>query len=457
MQHKINITVLNNAVGIPTSNDGVFIMFVQGVAITSTLAVNTLYLLTALADATALGITAAYDTANSLAVYQQISEYYAEAGTGALLWIVIVPTATSYATYVASATHATLIKQTSTANPLNRAKMAGYCYTPPSATQTANDFPVDVPASITAIQAALATLFTQGFQMSAILDGYNMSSTVTPSTIGTMATKAAASVSLCITGTQPNGVASVGAALGRFARIAIGHGFGAVKDGPRVNNTAFLTNGAIIQAAGPLIVGQTYTVYNGAITYNAGIYQPGQTFICVTGFTVFTTSASGYVSSATNILSLDPSIAFDGNSGLGIKQFMFQRTWMYNSGFFWNDGATCTSATLQLSSQEYNRVANALSADALQFFINEEGSALPIDTRTGSVLQGWLNAMQAQFYTEFIEPLNNNGGSGDLSDAKLIVTGPNFNSTRTLIFTLNIVPTVVLGTVNGTIQFTNTL
>ena len=130
---------------------------------------------------------------------------------------------------------------------------------------------------------------------------------------------------------------------------------------------------------------------------------------------------------------------------------------MNHSGFFWNDAATCTATTNQLSSQEYNRVANALSADALAFFILEVGKNLPVDTKTGSLAPAYIKTKQQEFYDEYINPLTVASGTGDLSDAALSVTGPNFNSTKTLNFTLNIVPTPILGTVNGTIEFTTTL
>jgi hypothetical protein len=102
-------------------------------------------------------------------------------------------------------------------------------------------------------------------------------------------------------------------------------------------------------------------------------------------------------------------------------------------------------------------VANALSASALSFFIQEIGKNLPLDTATGSVDQGYLNAKQAEFYDTYISPLTVNAGTGDLTNAAMTVTGPNFNSTKKLLFELDIVPTPILGSVDGTIRFTATL
>lgn len=462
MQHPINITVINDAVGIAQPTDGIMMIFAKAVAVGSTFALNEAYILTSPDDLTALGIDAAYDATNSTAVYQQVTEYYAESGTGALLWLVGIAKATAFATFVASSTFQDLVRYTGQATPANRAKMLGFCYDVPAATQSVSDFPADVTATITALSAAQLDMFTQGYQWSAILDGYNMSSAVNPASIGTMATKGAYPISLCITGTQPNGVSGVGLALGRFSRISIGHGFGAVEDGPRNTSTAFLTNCASIPTTGTLMVGDTYTVYGPAgatVTYNGTTYNVGTPdkpvqFIAVSGHTSFTATGGGFVvDNYTYVGNLSPAYI----DQLGLKQYMFLRTWFNHSGFYWNDGATCEDPTKQLSTQEYNRVANAMSADALAFFIDQMGKNLPLDSRTGNVDQGYINGKQAQFYDQFINPLTVVAGTGDITNGSLTMTGPNFNSTKTINFTLLIVPTPILGAVNGVIRFTSTL
>jgi hypothetical protein len=277
-----------------------------------------------------------------------------------------------------------------------------------------------------------------------------------------MATKACPSLSLCITGTKPNGVSAVGLALGRFSRISIGHGFGAVEDGPVNTNTAFLTNAVSIPTTGTLTVGKTYTVYGPAgaiVTYNSiaypvGTYDKPTQFVAVTGQTTFTASGGGYVVDGyTTVSGLSPTYV----NQLGQKQYMFLRQWMNHSGYFWNDGATCELATKQLSTQEYNRVANSLSASALAFFINEMGKNLPLDVRNGNVDQGYLNAKQSQFFDQSINPLTTTAGTGDITNGSITITGPNFNATKTINFVLLIVPTPILGAINGTIRFSATL
>lgn len=453
MKHPISITVINNSVGIPQSTDGIMGMFVRAVAVTGTFDLNKGYLITSLDDLADLGIDADYDVTNSTAVYEQVSDFYAVAGDGALLWLFGVPTNTAYATYVAASTFDTLIRSTAIADPANRVKMIGLCYDIPATLQTAADFPADVTAAIIALETKRILLFNQGYQFSAIIDGYNMSSTVSVASLATMATKAAPGVSLCVTSLRGNGVSAVGFALGRFARISIGHGFGAVEDGPMNTSSAYLTNGLLVTADGTLVVGHVYTVTGGTVVYNTATYAEGTTFTAITGHTTFTTPDTGYVlDNATPASKLSPSDI----DQLGQKQFLFLRTWFGHSGFYWNDGATCEDPTKILSTQENNRVANALAADALSFFIDQMGKNLPVDTSTGAVSQAYLNAKQAIFDDTYIEPLLPSG-TGDISGGALTLSAPNFNATKTMNFTLSIVASTILGGVSGTIQFTATL
>ena len=458
MQSNVNINVINTPLGVPASSDGVMGLFCHAIAVGSTFTLDTAYLLTKLDDLVTLGIDANYDINNNLAVYQQVSEFYGQSGDGALLWLVGTSAGTAFATYVASNIFKNLIRGTAQANPANRVKMIGICYQLPIVGQTGTDFPADVDATVSALYATQQSLFQEGYQFSAIVDGYTMSSTITPTNLTSAALLGKYSVSLCITGTKPNGVASVGLALGRFARITIGHGFGAVADGSVNTNAAYLTNG--IQSnyftTSTLIVGNTYIVKAGIITYNSVAYNPGDSVLCVSGHTSFTTSAGGYLQY--NVAASDVSKLFPADfNALGSGQFMFLRTRFGNSGFFWNDGSTCISATYPLATQEFNRVANALSADALSFFTTELGKNLPVDKKTGNLDSGYCNNKSAQFYAEYIAPLTSASGSGDITDASLTITGVNFVATRTLKFALNILPTQILGTVNGTVEFTTTL
>lgn len=459
--HNINITVNNNQIGIPASSDGVMMIFIHGYTIGNTLALDTPYLLTSLADGIALGISQALDEANNTYIFGHVNEFYdGSLNNGALLWLVVTTPTVPFSTYVTTPTFTGLVQSTASNNPANRAKMLGFGYLVPQTVNTTSAFKTDVIPLLAALQAAEISMFVNYFQWSAIVDGNNMNPNLTPANLPTMTTQNAQSVSLCITGTQPNGVGGVGLALGRFARISVGHGFGAVADGPVTTPTAYLTNGVLIGenvisgTGGNLPIGFVFTVIGAPITYNGVTYQVGQQFTSVGGHTSFTTSAGGYaVTGGTPVGSLTQ--GKDGTiTTLGNSQYMFLCTQFEQSGFFWNDGATCTSTALAESSQEYNRVANALSANALAFFTQFKGSTLPSLPSTGALAPGWIANQQNAFNQLYIVPLVNNG---DIVGATMVITGPNYNATGNIFFTLTITRSTVLGNVTGTVTFSITV
>jgi hypothetical protein len=446
--HIVNITVLNTPLGIPASDDGVMGIVVQATAVSTTFVLGTSYLLTEVADLTTLGITAA----NNPEVYQHVTEFYLQAGDGAKLWVTGLATTTDYSTYVASTTFKSMIRGTAIADPLNQIKVIGLCYKAPTAEQHATDFLADVTTAIPLFKTALAALFDEGYHICGVIDGCQMSSTVTPSTIGTLNTGTNYNVGVCITGTKGNGISSIGLLLGKIARITVGTSIGKVADGAVVADTMYLTNGLNVAAStGTLIVGQTYTVAGGTITYNGASYVVGSSFVAVTDHTTFTTSAGGYVIwNSTAIQSLTPTYI----ESLGSKQYIFARTWFGKAGFFWNDGATACSSELALSTLEFNRIANKLSSDALAFFTDEIGSNLPVETSTGNLDKGYCTNKQRQFMTTYVNPLIL---SNDISGATMTITGVNFSSTRLLTFVLYIVASPALGNVSGTIEFVTQL
>jgi len=518
MEHIISTTISNTPSGIPGSFDGVMMMIVKGVATTTgttALVLDTAYLGNKLDDfVTGLGITPDYDYVNSLSVYQQVSEFYTEAGDGAYLWLVVTATTTNFATYCAIATGTTfmnLIRGTNLTDPDMRVKMLGLGYNPPQTRQSAADFPSDVTSTIPLLQLTLAQLAEEGYALSAIIDGENMSSTATASTLQTMANKKASSISMCITGSKPNGVASIGAALGRFARISLGHGFGEVDDGPTSVQKAYWTNGVAVPivgstisqgtdltaghsymvvlgpvtynstvysvgeiftvivgtlgftgtgttvvdltTTGTVVVGHTYMVLFGPITYNSVVYGTGTTFTAVTNHTTFT-GGIVFEFTAQDVSKLFPA---DVNT-LGTKQYMFLRTWFQQSGLYWNDGATCDLSTTPLSTQEFNRVGNALSADLLEFLItNLMGKNVPVDTKTGLVARSFTAAKEEDFSRTYLEPLivpKAPNTVGDISAGSLSLVGtPNGANTVDWTYTLTINGTPITGSATGTVTF----
>ena len=479
-------------------------LVVQGVAVTSKLVLDTAYLCSKVADLATLGITPDYDYVNSLNVYQQASEFYAEAGDGAYLWLVVTATTNVFVTYCASATFKNLIMGTISADVTKRAKMVGMCYKPPSSQQSSADFPSDVTGAITVLQATEVSLAAQGFPFSSILDGQNMSSTTTPTTIQTMANKSAPTVSMCITGSRPNGAASVGAALGRFSRITVGHGFGETDDGPISLTQSWLTNGFVSPITGTVITQGTnltathsYMVVAGPVTYNGASYSVGQIFTCVVGTLGFTgtstsvvdlTTAGTIVAATTYYVLFGPvtsngitygtrstfvatSTSFTGGivtaltstntvklfqsdyNALGDDQYMFHCPYYQLSGLYWNDGATCDAQTNPLSTQEFNRVGNKMVSALLNFLSLLKGKNVQIDTKTGLVSLAFTSAKQQDFYSTYIEPMIT---SSDISGGALSLTGtPNGVNTVNWTYVLTINGTPISGSFTGTVTFSN--
>lgn len=80
-----------------------FGLVANGVVVVGKIQLQTAYKLRRPSDAVALGVDAAYDTANSVQVYRHISEFYRRAGEGKVLWLILSPQASKPADMVADA------------------------------------------------------------------------------------------------------------------------------------------------------------------------------------------------------------------------------------------------------------------------------------------------------------------------------------------------------------------
>ena len=269
MKHLVKQTVANDQVGVPQSDDGIGLIFfdVPQTAAASGWAFDTPYLLTSLKDLTDKGINAAFDTANGTRVYQDVADFYTEAATGTLLWVVFTNVAGNFSDYIATVNgaHDNCIIQTGVADFNQKAKIVGYAYLiPTTATTGSNDFPTDVSETITAAKIKQATMSGLGYSYYYIVDGYAMNVSKTPATLGSLFSYNAAFGSLCITGVHPNGVSAIGAYVAKLSKISIGTSPGYVDDGNGLINfsDAFLTNGIYIApSSGTLTVNRNCTVF----------------------------------------------------------------------------------------------------------------------------------------------------------------------------------------------------
>lgn len=462
MKHTITTTVIQTPLGAALSADGVAMLVCKAIAVGGTFALDTAYLLSQPSDLTTLGITELYDATNGLAVWQQVNEFYAEAGTGAKLWIVGVAQATSFATYVAGTTFKGLVRGTMQTDQTLRAKMVGLCYDLPTATQTATDFKQDVLDTIAALYTCQQSMFQEHFEWFGIIDGTQMNASSSAwLTIASLTLQGKPTVGVCISGYNPWGISSVGALLGRAAVLTVGTSIGEVQndanaDYPVSSTSGYLTNGfvtKIIAGGTALTVGNTYLVAGGNITYNGVVYGVGNSFVAVTGFTSFTTTASGYlIYQNTAPKDVNKMIDNPDFQTLGTDNYLFLRTWFGKSGLWWNDGSMAADPSNPLSTIENNRVINKLDADLVAYLINLMNKKCPLDVKTGALDGGFLTSLETDFYNTYIQPLLPNEGSGDISGATIVFAGPNFNSTKTITYTLTYVSETPLGSATGTIQ-----
>ncbi|ANQ49613.1 hypothetical protein MY04_4796 [Flammeovirga sp. MY04] len=91
------ITILNDQLGRDITNTGEFLLVLTGIAVTDKIELNEVKKITSLSEAEALGLDAAYDTANSLKVHHEITAFYRAADEGIPLWIMLISDATTMA------------------------------------------------------------------------------------------------------------------------------------------------------------------------------------------------------------------------------------------------------------------------------------------------------------------------------------------------------------------------
>lgn len=229
-----NITYGNGGLGLPPeTNDGIAGIIVTGVAITgdNAWAVGVAKSFTGLSAVEAAGITAAYDTANETNAYKQISDFYAEAGQGKKLWVLIAP---------ASETLTDICDQASTnkyaKNLLDAAnktiRILGICRKPASAyspvftsSNTIND---EIIAALPKLEALATAYHNIHAPFRAIMEGIYFKGGAPVPALNSMTYP---HCGLVIGDYVQDKSACVGAALGRMAKNPVQRKISRVKDG----------------------------------------------------------------------------------------------------------------------------------------------------------------------------------------------------------------------------------
>ena len=241
---SVNIELQNGQLG-GTANtaDGVAALIVTGIAVNASGAVlgvvlNTPYQIFSLADAEERGLTAAYDSANSVEAHKQIKDFYAQAPTGAELWIMVVANTVTLAQMVDKTVNTYSRAILNAAG--GRVKLLAITRNPASGyTATITDgMDGDCVTAVANMQALAEDYADQNrpfrglvqIRSGVLADLKNWAAT-TNNAVG------------CVIGATATGNnAAVGLVLGKLAAVPVQRSIARVKDGDLGINTAFIAN-----------------------------------------------------------------------------------------------------------------------------------------------------------------------------------------------------------------------
>lgn len=236
---RVWITVLNGQLGqVSNTEDGVAGLVATGIA-TDDIALGESKLIFSVADAEALGIDAAYDTANTTNVHKSIADFYAQAGTGKELWIHIVAKTTTMAT-MCDTSSAIVKKLLNDAGGRIRicavTRVPDGSYDPEYADQLDPDV-IAAAAKAQALGDEFAALFKP---VRFVLDGRDFQGD-TASLLNLKASAYNRVAGVLFTDVSGSDNASVGLVLGRLAANPVQRNIGRVKDGDIGIAAAYLT------------------------------------------------------------------------------------------------------------------------------------------------------------------------------------------------------------------------
>lgn len=272
---SVNITLANGQLGgTLQTNDGIAGLVVTG-ATEGAYTVGTPILITSVASANAAGIT---ETGNEFAL-RQVKEFYAQAGSGAQLYLMLVP-ATMTVDEVA------LVSEAAGARKLldyagGRIKLLGVLsddaavIAAGSAVTVTNGVNEDVYAAATNMAALAQEYFEAHKPFRAVIGGTSYSGTAAALT--DMATGGSNNRTAIVIGDTVAGKgACVGMVLGVLSTVPVQRKISRVRNGPLSNTNAFLATTAVASVAEslPVIAGKGFITF---MTYpnTTGYYFSG--------------------------------------------------------------------------------------------------------------------------------------------------------------------------------------
>jgi len=243
---KVNIIIKNGglitAVG---TDDQVCGLILQAPVQPAGLALATPAQIFSVTDAVALGITASFDSTNSTNCYKQISDFYATAGQGKELWIMILVNTTLMATLLDITQVTMAYALINAAN--GRIKMLGVSRKPAGSYTATYTGQIDADSinALTKAQAlgdAFAALY-KPFRV--LVDGRDFQGTL--GSLGNLRASAFNRVAVVLgADTVSTKESMVGRVLGRFAAGPVQRNIGRVKDGDIGVSAAFFNGTTLL-------------------------------------------------------------------------------------------------------------------------------------------------------------------------------------------------------------------
>jgi hypothetical protein len=350
----VKINVLNGQLGrTPGSADGVAGLIGSGVA-TTDIALGEAKQVFGTEDVKALGINEEYDTTNSTNIYRQIKDFYAEAGEGAELWIMIVsPTTTMADMADVAGNFAPVLLDAAD----GRIRLLGISRSPdgtyaPTYTSGMDD---DAEAAVMAAQALAEAYANQYKPLRVLVEGRDFQGVVANLKDLRQGTQNRIGVVLAGLGANMK-AAAVALALGRMAAVPVQRNIGRVKDGDLGLVNAYLSDGQRIES------------------YSLGAW-----------------------------------------GAIHDKGYIFARKFQGRSGYFFNDDPAATLITDDYSSLARGRVIDKALLLAYTTYVEEILDDIEINPETGRMNPGVIKSYQARIENVLNLEMVNTGEASGLS------------------------------------------
>ncbi|MGN6568234.1 MAG: DUF2586 family protein [Flavipsychrobacter sp.] len=385
---NVNITLANGALGgVIQTADGVAGAVLTGASAGSIVA-GTPFLVTSLSDAATQGLVSA---TNPFA-YRQVKEFYDEAGDGAQLYLMLVPSTMKVKDIADKTNAAGAIKLLNFA--AGKIKVLGIMtddtavYPGGTGLTTTAGINDDVYTAAGDMQTLAEQFFDQETPFRAVIGGTSYTGTATALT--DMTTHNYNRVAILIGDTASGSAAAIGLLLGRLAVIPVQRKISRVKTGALTNTTAYIGS----------------------------------------------TSADKYI---------DTSVLND-------KAFITFRTFPNKSGFYFTGDPTCTNTTDDFDTIARGRVIDKAHILAYATYVEEVDNEVPVNT-DGTLNAGYCKYLEQQIINQVnLTMTANNEVSG--VDCFIDPT-QNVLATNTVNVVLKITPVGYSSQINVTLGFSN--